>query len=804
MDVLKPNITAPGVSVLAAVGIGDPNPPEWTFYDGTSMASPHGAGSAALLKALHPTWTPDEIQSALMMTAFQGVTDYDGTLPDPFDMGSGRIDLNQASKAGLVMNETRVNYEAANPDTGGNPSTLNLPSLGKGACFQTCSWTRTFRSTLNTSMTWTIDLIALDGMDLTVSPSSFTIPAGGTQSITVNADVRRATPNSWAFGEIRLIPSDVSLPTLHLPVGAYANSGNAPKVFDKTANIDIVELGQTITYTITLTHKSLSAKTYDIQDPVPANSSYVNGSATGGLTYNSGTNTLTWSGQIPAGDFVITEEERSGFISMGDLGVPPVDPPSNKDTGCLLVALNNLNYFGTNYTQGVWSVNGTLQAGLNIFCAGNTNGQVPSTSDPDNLLAPWWSDLDFTNGGTWYFVGVSYNGTPHTVFSWENVPMKNSSQTASFQIWFEEGTDNIWFTYKQGGMPAGTPNATVGAENADGSDGATYYYNGTGTIPDGTVDLVLGPLPVIKEFTFKVTANAVPSITNTASMTEGPSTYNAYAFTDVYTTNTWLGNTSDWQTAGNWSRGVVPGQADQVVIPSQPFGGMMPLLSANASVFGLEIQPLASLDLATYNLTVQEALLNQGFLRQTLSNVANNQNAAFLNVTNLSGAQDKYHGIEIRPSTGSMGSTTVAIWGQAECTTADPSDTVNRCFEITPSVPQTAEIRFYYLDAESDGHDPQAVQVWHSDGGSNWSLAGTMQDRGILPGGIHWVDVSGVTAYSPFVLSESLSGPTFVHLEILASQDQLGRHLAIFLGSVLALAILGFSLVRLIGKVKGR
>jgi uncharacterized repeat protein (TIGR01451 family) len=804
LDILKPNVSAPGVSVLAAVGIGDPNPPEWTFYDGTSMASPHGAGSAALLKDLHPTWTPAEIQSVLMMTAFQDLTDYDGTLPDPFDMGSGRIDLSLASKTGLVMNETRANYEAANPDTGGNPSTLNMPSLGKGACYQTCSWNRTFRSTLSTGMTWTIDLSALGGMDLTVSPTSFNIPAGGTQAITVNADVRRATPNAWAFGEVRLIPSDPAVPTLHLPVGAFANSGNSPQVFDKTANIDIVEVGQTITYKITLTHKSLTAKTYDVSDPIPANSSYVNGSATGGLSYNSGTNTLSWNGQIPAGDFVINEEGRSGYISMGDLGAPPVDPPTNKDAGCLLVTLNDLNYFGSLYTQGIWSVNGTLQAGVSgLSCAGNTNGQVPAAATPNNLLAPFWTDLDFTNGGAWYFVGVSYNGAPHTVFSWENVPLKTGSGTASFQLWFEEGTDNIWFTYEQGGMPTGTPNATVGAENSGGTVGANYYYNGTGKLPDGTVDLVLGPLPVIKEFTFQVTANAVPSVTNAASMTQGSSSYNAYAFTDVYTTNTWLGNTQDWQTTGNWSRGVVPGQTDRVVIPTQPSGGMMPVLPGNAAVFGLEIQPGASLDLATYLLTVQDALLNQGTLRQTLSSVANNQAASLLNVTNASGAQDKYHGVEIKPSTGSMGSTTVAIRGQSQCTTTDPTDTVNRCFEITPSVPQTAAIRFYYQDNELDGHDPQAVQAWHSNGGTSWSLAGTVDDRGLLPTGTHWVDVSGVTAYSPFALSETVSGPTVVQLVRLAGRDQPGKLFAVVLIGLLSLAPLGHSLGHKTRKVKG-
>ncbi len=72
-DVLKPDIAAPGVAILAAVADGEIAPSadvEFDFYQGTSMASPHDAGAAALLTALHPEWTPAEIKSALMLTAY--------------------------------------------------------------------------------------------------------------------------------------------------------------------------------------------------------------------------------------------------------------------------------------------------------------------------------------------------------------------------------------------------------------------------------------------------------------------------------------------------------------------------------------------------------------------------------------------------------------------------------------------------------------------------------------------------------------------------------------------------------------
>jgi hypothetical protein len=344
------------------------------------------------------------------------------------------------------------------------------------------------------------------------------------------------------------------------------------------------------------------------------------------------------------------------------------------------------------------------------------------------------------------------------------VPVKGTAGTASFQLWFEEGTDNIWFAYKAGGMPTGSPSATIGAENAAGNGGFQYYYNGTGTLPDGSTDLVLGPVPVIQTFTFDVIATAAPEVLNQATVTQGSNTYNAYEYTKVTLANTWLGNTTNWGTASNWSRNAVPGVNDWVTIPSTPSGGQMPALTANASIYNLTIPPGASLDAGVYQLTIGGSLVNQGRLIQTRSSLPAGSRAKFLNLTNASGAQDKYFGVEINPTGGNLGSTTVQIKGGAECTAADPADTVNRCFEITPTTPQAADIRFYYLESELDGHTAAELQPWHYASGSGWSLAGTLSGRGGMASGYGWVEATGVSAYSPFALSERISGPTAVRM----------------------------------------
>lgn len=213
-SIIKPDVTAPGVSILAAYRstpvAGDASPwmTEFNFVSGTSMSSPHTAGAAALMRSLYPGWSPAQIKSALMSTAMNdGVLKDDGTTPaDPFDMGGGRVDLSAASQAGLVFDVTTTEFEDADPALGGNPQTLNLPSLGNHNCVQECSWTREVQSTSGVTTTWTAMISAPTGMTVTVTPNSFELTPGATQVFTVTADVSGLPEDNWAFAEVSFYP----------------------------------------------------------------------------------------------------------------------------------------------------------------------------------------------------------------------------------------------------------------------------------------------------------------------------------------------------------------------------------------------------------------------------------------------------------------------------------------------------------------------------------------------------------------------------------------------------------------------
>lgn len=113
-DVVKPDLIAPGVVVLAgntpASQVGAPGPLSQAI-SGTSMSTPHVAGVAARLRDAHPDWSPATIRSALMTGGRQNGTKEDGTTnADPFDVGGGHIVPTPAADPGLVYGAGFIDY----------------------------------------------------------------------------------------------------------------------------------------------------------------------------------------------------------------------------------------------------------------------------------------------------------------------------------------------------------------------------------------------------------------------------------------------------------------------------------------------------------------------------------------------------------------------------------------------------------------------------------------------------------------------------------------------------------------------
>lgn len=221
-DLVKPDVTGPGVLVLAAVSpttgvTGAPNVVE--LYSGTSMASPHQAGAAILVRQARPTWTVPEMKSALAMTADETVLLEDQVTPaNGFAGGAGRIRVDKAINAGLVLNETNDRYIAADPSTGGSVSGLNQPSMASGNCQPSCTFVRNFRNTLSVGQSYRV---ILEGVSGRVSPRTLKVVPGQTAPLTITVIGSGLTPGVWAHGKVRLEAINARPTTtavLHLPV----------------------------------------------------------------------------------------------------------------------------------------------------------------------------------------------------------------------------------------------------------------------------------------------------------------------------------------------------------------------------------------------------------------------------------------------------------------------------------------------------------------------------------------------------------------------------------------------------------
>ncbi|HEY3543074.1 MAG TPA: S8 family serine peptidase [Gaiellaceae bacterium] len=182
----KPDVTAPGQSILSSIPRGD-----WDRWDGTSMATPHVAGAAAVLKQRHPTWTVPQIKSALATTGVP-VRAPGGAEVSALREGGGRIELPRADDPlvfvsptnlsfGLVARGATVARTLTLTDAGGGPGPWNLAvaaqSPVKGATLTTTVPTAAAGASVGIMLTVSADAVEGDGV--------------GFITLTRGADVRR-------------------------------------------------------------------------------------------------------------------------------------------------------------------------------------------------------------------------------------------------------------------------------------------------------------------------------------------------------------------------------------------------------------------------------------------------------------------------------------------------------------------------------------------------------------------------------------------------------------------------------------
>ena len=218
-DVLKPDVIAPGQDIVAAVAPPGNAGLLYSVYSGTSMSSPHVAGLAALLRDLHPDWSPMMIKSALMTSASDVL---DGPNTNPlviFRQGGGHVRPNLAGDPGLVYDSDVSDWLAflCGSTNGVDPtactqlaaagysfdrSDLNVASIAIGDLAGAQSVTRRVTNVGGSSATYGASVTGMAGITTVVTPSSLTLAPGETGSFTVTFTRTTATLNGYTGGQL--------------------------------------------------------------------------------------------------------------------------------------------------------------------------------------------------------------------------------------------------------------------------------------------------------------------------------------------------------------------------------------------------------------------------------------------------------------------------------------------------------------------------------------------------------------------------------------------------------------------------
>jgi hypothetical protein len=534
---IKPDISAPGVQILAGhtptpeATVGGPPGELFQAIAGTSMAAPHITGSAALLMALHPDWTPGQIKSALMTTAKTGVLKEDEKTPaNPFDAGSGREDLTTADDPGLTFDETAQRMFALGNDKV-NAIHLNLPSVNAPVMPGEISTVRTAKNVTNRVQTYAVQVTSPANSKITVSPSRFTVQPGKSVALRITIT---STASGQQFGEIRLDPVAAGLPTLHLPVGFLPQQGDVT-LSSACAPESVRWLSEASVCTITAQNQSFGNAIADLKTETNVNLLVTEASGakiTGPLSAEK--KNVTLSGR-QAGVPTVAPGALFGFTPLGDAPFNTA-PIAIGDESIVNFTVPEFRYNGERYTRiGVdsngYAIVGGGGAADNVCCT--LPDQIPDPALPNNILAPFWTNLDGTGTpGIYANVLRNSSGSRWLVLEWR-VNVAGTTSSRHFQIWIGlNGEQDITFAYDPTALPA-DPNGQpflIGAENGPGTGGSQLpagtlptgdlRVTSTDPVPGGTASYtvtVRGLIPGDGKVTSSMTSPLVPGSTVVSS-----------------------------------------------------------------------------------------------------------------------------------------------------------------------------------------------------------------------------------------------------------------------------------------------
>lgn len=429
-DILKPDLIAPGESILAAVAPPGNSGRDFDLYSGTSMSSPHVAGLAALIKEARPAWSPMMIKSALMTT---GTDVLDGGTPAPntnpvliFRQGAGHVQPNKALDPGLVYDSGFNDWLALicatqpqgldatcnalwNAGYSRDASDLNQASIAIGDMAGVQTVKRRVTNVSGKPLTVSATVTGMSGFEVVVSPATLNVPPGKMAEFTVAFSRTTAALNTYTGGQLTWTGGDYSVrsPIVVRPVALAAPTS-------------VSSNGGGVSYPVTFGYTGPFSAAPRGLVPATVTAGSVADDPTDGTCSLTSPNAQLIPVIIPAGTtyarFALFDADVSPGADIDLCVFRGTTLAGSSGSGTSAEEVNLLNPAADTYTVVVqgWGVNGTSPFKLHTWLLGSADAGNMTVTAPASAVtgASGTIGLSFSGlaAGTKYLGSVAYDG----------------------------------------------------------------------------------------------------------------------------------------------------------------------------------------------------------------------------------------------------------------------------------------------------------------------------------------------------------------------------------------------------------